>query len=166
MMPTRLLLPCLIALSSIAVTALSLTVQGKESVTAKGKEVRAENVAAQTLSNEEKQLRFNYQMFCQGCHSPDGTGFKSVPTLKGFIHNFMATEQGREYLVRVPGSANAPLSDEDLAKLLNWMLVEFSNETEQTWQPFTEKEVGEYRQSPLFETIEYRKLVLKNLPKK
>ena len=166
MMPARFLLPCLIALSSIAVTSLSLTVQGKEPLATKGKEIRSENVAAQTLSNEERQLHFNYQMFCQGCHSPDGSGFNSVPTLKGSIHRFMATEQGREYLVRVPGSANAPLSDEDLAKLLNWMLLEFSNSAEQTWQPYTEQVVGEYRQSPLFETIEYRKLVLKNLPKK
>jgi len=35
--------------------------------------------------------------------------------------------QGREFLIRVPGVAQAPLSDEDIAALLNWMARNMSD---------------------------------------
>jgi len=114
---------------------------------------------------EEQEIKFNYQMFCQGCHVADGVGYKSVPTLKNFMGNFMLTQQGREYLVRVPGSAYSVLNDKDLAKLLNWMLYEFSDpHKDKNWRPYNEQEVSIYRKNPLFETTETRKMVIKNLP--
>jgi len=113
-------------------------------------------------SVKERRAKFNYQMFCQGCHAPDGIGRKSVPTLRNSMSQFMRSQLGREYLVRVPGSANSPLSNEELADVLNWMLREFSpNDTD--WRPYLAKEVGQYRKQPLFETVEYRKKILKQL---
>ena len=138
-------------------------------VSSQAKEIRGDSRKLEALNAQEKRAKFNYQMFCQGCHSPEGIGYNSVPALQNSMHRFMATEQGRSFLVQVPGSANSPLSDAHLAELLNWMLREFSSgsksASEQTaWQPFVAKEVSEYRKSPLFETVEYRKQVLKNLP--
>jgi hypothetical protein len=132
-------------------------------------ELRSDKQLTRTLSEADRQSKFQYQMFCQGCHSPDGLGYKSVPTLKGSMHRFMMTEQGRSYLVQVPGAAYSPLNDEDLAQLLNWMLLEFSDHSQTNnktaaWEPYTKQEVSEYRKSPLFETVDYRELVLKNLP--
>ena len=80
------------------------------------------------------------------------------------MHQFMASQSGREYLVRVPGSANSTLDDEQLAEVLNWILVNFTKqETKQTWQPFIASEVAEYRKSPLFETVNYRRALLASL---
>lgn len=112
----------------------------------------------------EHRALFNYQMFCQGCHVADGSGHKSVPELKGFIHNFMASQQGREYLIRVPGAANSALDDAQLAEVMNWMLNKFGDAKKVgEWQPYTSDEVAEYRKYPLNETVEYRENLIASL---
>ena len=113
--------------------------------------------------NEDHRALFNYQMLCQGCHAADGRGYKSVPELKGSIHKFMATQKGREYLIRVPGAANAALNDRDLAEVMNWMLRRFSDNAELTWQPYEALEVGEYRKRPLNETVKYRESLIMSM---
>jgi len=68
----------------------------------------------------------DYLLHCSACHRTDGTGTPgTVPTLVG-VGSLLAEAGGREYLVRVPGVAQAALSDERLARLLNWVLAEFS----------------------------------------
>jgi len=116
-----------------------------------------------TDAHTHHRAKFNYQMFCQGCHVADGSGHKSVPELKGFIHKFMSSQQGREYLIRVPGSANSTLNNEELAELMNWMLREFGNSQEAQWQPYQAEEVGEYRKRPLNETVRYRENLIASL---
>ena len=66
----------------------------------------------------------NYMLNCQGCHGPTGAGTAdgSVTVMTDFVGKFLLVPGGRKYLVQVPGSANAPLSDQKLAELLNWML--------------------------------------------
>ena len=104
---------------------------------------------------------FDYQMNCQGCHTPDGSGVGSVPTLKGHVGVFLQSQQGREYLVRVPGSATSALDDERLAAVLNWIVSEFAGESLGTpFKPYTPGEVGLLRQRPLNETDKYREKLL------
>ena len=118
----------------------------------------------QAADINEKRAKFNYQMFCQGCHTPDGVGGKSVPKLKGFMGHFLKTQKGREYLVRVPGAANAPLDDNLLAEVLNWKLLQFSEGSlPLKWTPYTGEEVAEYRKDPLLEVVEYRRLLVKDI---
>ena len=108
--------------------------------------------------------KYNYQLFCQGCHTADGSGNKSVPSLKNSMGVFLKSQAGREYLVRVPGSANSALGDADLAEVLNWMLQQFSGASLQSdWQKYQIDEVGKYRKNPLFETVEHRKKLLESL---
>lgn len=110
------------------------------------------------------RAKFNYQMFCQGCHTPDGTGGKSVPKIKSFIGYFLQKQLAREYLVRVPGSANSPLNNEQLAEVLNWMILEFGGESvPKNMQYYTTNEVAKLRQKPLFEVVEYRDMLVKQL---
>lgn len=116
------------------------------------------------VARAEHRALFNYQMFCQGCHAADGTGHKSVPELKNFMHKFMASQQGREYLVQVPGAANSVLDDEQLTEVMNWMLRNFTDSSNApTWKPYEVHEISEYRQSPLYETVEYRRNLIANL---
>ena len=134
---------------------------------ANANELSASNASATltaTAATNQHRALFNYQMFCQGCHAADGSGHKSVPQLKGFMHNFMASQQGREYLIRVPGAANSTLNDAQLAEVMNWMLREFGAPSDgEVWQPYNAEEVGEYRQRPLNETVRYRENLIANL---
>lgn len=41
----------------------------------------------------------------------------------------MSSPAGRDYVARVPGAAQAPLSNEALAAVLNWLLLEFNGAT-------------------------------------
>ena len=117
-----------------------------------------------SIETNEHRALFNYQMFCQGCHVADGSGHKSVPQLQGFMHKFMASQQGREYLIRVPGAANSALNNAELAEVMNWMLRKFGTPTDgEVWQPYNATEVGEYRQQALNETVHYRENLIATL---
>ena len=68
------------------------------------------------------QPAVNYQLHCMGCHLADGSGEAGrVPSLRRSFVLFSATPQGRDFVIRVPGVAQSPLSDADTATLLNWM---------------------------------------------
>ena len=104
-----------------------------------------------------QRAQFNYQMSCQGCHAPDGSGARAVPRLRDQVGYFLVTEAGREYLVRVPGSATSALGDADLAEVLNWIVQEFAGASvEGPFEPYTPQEVGRLRQHPLNEVVQYR----------
>ena len=93
----------------------------------------------------------NWTLNCQGCHRPDGTGSaETTPSLSGETAKFLAVPQGREYLARVPGVATSPLSDAQLAELLNWMLWRFdAAHLPKEFVPFNAAEVGRLRRAPL-----------------
>ncbi len=119
----------------------------------------AENTHSEAFN--EERAKFNYQMFCQGCHVGNGVGGKSVPNLKGFMGHFLKSQKGREYLVKVPGSANSVLSDAQLAEVLNWKLREFAEDSiPDNWAQYTGEEVAKYRKDPLLEVVEYRKQLI------
>ena len=68
------------------------------------------------------QPAINCQLNCMGCHLADGSGEAGrVPSRRRTLVLFSALPEGRAYVVRVPGVAQAPLSDEEIAALLNWM---------------------------------------------
>jgi mono/diheme cytochrome c family protein len=92
-------------------------------------------------------VREDYLLNCSGCHGPDGLGTPGVaPTLHG-LGPILEAPGGREYLARVPGVAQAPLSDARLARLLNWALAEYSDASPKP--PYAAEEVGRLRRLPL-----------------
>ena len=63
-----------------------------------------------------------------GCHLADGSGQSGrVPSLRRSLVLLSRSLEGREYLIRVPGVAQSPLSNEDTATLLNWMARNLSD---------------------------------------
>lgn len=100
----------------------------------------------------------NYMLNCQGCHLADGSGLPgSVPSMRGIVGSFLAVPGGRDFLVQVPGSANAPLSDAELAELLNWILTTMSAEQlTPGFEYYTGVEVGKMRQHTLVDVAEVR----------
>jgi cytochrome c553 len=93
----------------------------------------------------------NWTLNCQGCHRPDGTGTEgTAPSLAGTVARFLSAPGGREYLGRVPGVATSPLSNRDLAEVVNWMLWRFDREhLPAKFQPYTTDEMGRLRTAPL-----------------
>ena len=115
-------------------------------------------------SDSSQRVVYEYQMHCQGCHTPDGLGAGNVPRMKDFVGTFLRSQAGREYLVRVPGSATSALADDRLAAVLNWIIDTFAGDSRpQNFRRYTPKEVGALRQAPLNEVEAYRARVLGGL---
>jgi len=95
--------------------------------------------------------RINYTLYCQGCHLVDGSGTPNkVPALKNEVGRFLLVEGGREYLVQVPGTSQSPMSDAEVAAVLNWILENFSpDQLPADFVPYTTQEVARVRPEPL-----------------
>jgi cytochrome c553 len=93
----------------------------------------------------------NWTLNCQGCHRFDGSGSDATaPGIAGTVAKFLLVPGGREYLIRVPGVATSPLSDTDLAEVMNWMLWRFDQEhLPAGFQPYTAAEIAPLRSRPL-----------------
>lgn len=104
----------------------------------------------------------NYLLHCRGCHLPDGSGTPGrVPALRDRVGRFLAVPGGREYLVRVPGSAQSPLDDASLAALLNWIIREFGPaDAAERLQPYSAAEVAGLRSAPLVEVEAVRAVLV------
>jgi len=100
----------------------------------------------------------NYLLHCSGCHLPNGIGNPpNAPTLRDTIGKIVATPQGRDYIIRVPGSAQTPMSDQQLADVLNWMLTEFNSETlPKDFELLSVQEVSRSRGQILADPLKYR----------
>lgn len=95
---------------------------------------------------------FNYLLHCAGCHQVDGSGLSdgSVPTFKGSLGHFVRSAKGRAFLVQVPGSAQSPLSDQELADVLNWLLIDlYAAELPEKFERYTAAEVHKLRDRPI-----------------
>ena len=72
-----------------------------------------------------------------------------------------AMPDGRDYLVRVPEVAQAPLRNARLANLLNWALQEFSRDKSPAgFRPLSAKEVGDARRRILKDPLRTRAEIL------
>jgi hypothetical protein len=86
--------------------------------------------------------------------------------MKDFVGNFLHVEGGREFIVQVPGSANAPINDQELRDVLNWMLVEFSAaQMPDNFIPYTADEVGRLRRQPLIDVNGTREQLIRKIEK-
>lgn len=102
----------------------------------------------------------DYVLHCAGCHGFDGNGSRDIPSLHG-LADLGAQPQWRAYIVRVPGVANAPISDARLAALLDWVLARFSASAHAP--AFSAAEVGALRQQPFIDPRAERARVLATL---
>jgi hypothetical protein len=102
--------------------------------------------------------RSDYLMHCAGCHLADASGKPPyVPTLAGPLGRIAASPEGRDYLARVPGAAQAPISDDRLAAVLNWLLLEFNGDTlPKRFRPLSGAEVAKSRSSVLADPLKRR----------
>lgn len=99
-----------------------------------------------------------YWLHCAGCHLLDGTGAPpEVPSLIDEPGRIAGLPGGREYLVRIPGVAQAGLDDARLAEVLNYMLEAFSSSTMPAeFGPYTAAEVARHRGRVLVDPLRTR----------
>lgn len=81
---------------------------------------------------------------CMGCHLVSGEGMPpDVPAFNSDLSFLASTEDGRRYLVQVPGASQSLINDAELANLLNWMLKKYAPNPET--RAFTGEEIIKYR---------------------
>jgi len=112
--------------------------------------------SAATGASAEVPVREAFQLHCSGCHGPEGRGDgRMVPDLRR-LAPLLEVEGGREYLVRVPGVAQAPLESPALARLLDFVLRELSGVEDH--EAFDAAEVDRWRRRPLLDPVGARPL--------
>ena len=121
-------------------------------------------------SADDHRAGINYMIHCQGCHLPEAIGFAGkVPRMKDFVGYFLHSKEGREFVIRVPGVATASLPDDELAELMNWLLLTYSAEQlPEPFVPFSVAEVAALRPDleadPETTRIGILKLIAQQLP--
>ena len=102
--------------------------------------------------------RADYLLHCGGCHLSDGAGVPSaVPSLQNEIGRLVASPAGRDYIARVPGASQVPISDAKLAEVLNWVLLTFNAQSLPAgFSALTADEVGRSRRNVLADPEKYR----------
>jgi mono/diheme cytochrome c family protein len=111
-------------------------------------------VPARAAAEEPPPVSEDYLLHCSACHGLDGKGTPGVTPSLHEAGALLATPEGRDYLSRVPGVAQAPLSDERLARLLNFVLTRYAA-TEPS-PAYSANEVGALRQRPLRDPVAAR----------
>jgi hypothetical protein len=106
-----------------------------------------------------------YMLECQGCHGAQGTGTPgAVPALADRVALFLLVPGGREYLIRVPGSAQSALDDAELARLLDWIVRRFGPaEAAARATSFSAEEVARERARPLVDVGPARRKLLRRI---
>lgn len=121
-------------------------------------------LAPPALATEPVEV--DYMLNCQGCHLPDGSGMEArgVPSLRDHMGRFLSVEGGREFLIRVPGSAMSDLDDARLAAVVNWMLRTFSPDAlPEDFDPYGAEEVAALRAAPLIDVTGERAKLLQRI---
>ena len=103
---------------------------------------------------------FSYLLHCSGCHLEDGAGDPpEIPDLRTDLGRLLDTEEGRAYMMRVPGVTDTPIPADEMAALLNWMVGNLYPERKGR-SPVTAEEVLAGRANRLSDPIRYRKELL------
>ena len=110
-----------------------------------------------------QRAHVNYILNCQGCHGPEGSGSADgdVPRMKDFLFNFLNFCLWREFLIRVPGVASAPLSDTAIAELLNWTLhTQSPDQIPENFLPYSESDISQWRRKTLGDVAHERERLI------
>lgn len=104
----------------------------------------------------------DYLLYCRGCHlhTGDAVPDANVPSLHE-LAPLLESEEGREYIVRVPGVSQTPMSDERLAAVLNWVVENFNPDIDpDSFRPYSAAEVSEARDKVMIDPLRTRAEIL------
>ena len=106
-----------------------------------------------------------YELQCMGCHLADGTGESGrVPSVRSTLVPFSMIPEGREFVLRVPGVAQSPLTDAAIAAVLNWMARKLSDAPLPAgFRDYDAGEVRALRGRPLAQVSQARQKLLERI---
>lgn len=67
--------------------------------------------------------------------------------MKGLLGKFLQISEGREYIIQVPGVMNSPLTDAEVARLMNWLVFAMGPKPVQEFSPYNASEIHRLRQN-------------------
>jgi hypothetical protein len=110
--------------------------------------------------------KVNFELHCMGCHLADGSGEPGrVPSIRRSLALFSTTREGRDYVIRVPGVAQSPLSNDDTAELLNWMIENLSDlGVPPRFVRYSAAEIQRSREHPLAQVEAARARLIEKMP--
>jgi mono/diheme cytochrome c family protein len=110
--------------------------------------------------------RSNFILRCAGCHGMDGAGSEvgGIPDFRNYVGAFAHSEDGRRYVMHVPGVIGASLSDRQIADVVNYVMAKWGEDSlPADYKPFTEAEVKTLRAEPVGDVVAYRRKVAADL---
>ncbi len=110
--------------------------------------------------------RTNFILRCGGCHGMDGAGSEvgGIPDFRNYVGAFAHSEDGRRYVMHVPGVVGASLSDKQIADVMNYVMTTWGEASlPADYAPFTEAEVTMLRAEPVGDVVAYRRKVAADL---
>jgi hypothetical protein len=90
----------------------------------------------------------DYVEHCSGCHGMQGDSAPAeIPVLRGRVGYFLCTQEGREYLIRLPNVAYSAITDDqELADMMNFVVFGLGgNSAPKGAKPFSASEVARLR---------------------
>lgn len=123
-------------------------------------------IAALPVTAAERSAPVNYVLRCLGCHLHDGTGLPAagIPDFVGKVGVFGGSEDGRRYLLHVPGVINSGLSEQETAALLNYIMDTYAGASmPEVFVPFTAEEVGTLKAQNVGNVVAYRRKIAAEL---
>ncbi len=114
----------------------------------------------------ERTAQVNYVLRCSGCHGTDGSGDSAagIPDLRNSVGAFADDDDGRTYVLHVPGVANASLSDREIAAVINYVMQSWGGTSLSVrFVAFTPDEVAARRARPVDDVVRFRREIVGRL---
>ena len=90
---------------------------------------------------QDKTPHTNYVLRCAGCHGMGGAGAPSagIFDFNGMVGAFAGIDEGRTYLMHVPGVSGSGLSDAEIAAVMNYVMETWAGDSlpAAKWSPFS-----------------------------
>ena len=96
----------------------------------------------------------------------DGSGneLARIPDFRGYIGAFAADEDGRTYVLRVPGVVNTSLSDSEISAVINYVMNTWGGSSlRHDFVAFTAQEVEARRARPVADVVSFRRQIVERL---
>ena len=107
-----------------------------------------------------------YLIHCSGCHRADGSGSLrgGIPDLRGYVGSFGRVDDGRTYLMHVPGVVGSGLDNADIAAVMNYIFERWAEAPASDPVPlFTAAEVARLRKRSVPDVVKARRHVVHEL---
>jgi hypothetical protein len=114
----------------------------------------------------ERSASVNYRLRCSGCHGEDGSGNEpaDIPNLRDYVGAFTRDDDGRTYLLHVPGVINSNLSDSEISAVLNYVVEEWAGRSlADEFIRFTPSEVTSRRSRSVKDIVLLRRQIVVRL---